>query len=141
MGSAEEHTGSCLCGDVRYRVTGPLRDIIACHCTQCRRTTGHYLTATAVRMKNFHLTECAGLKWYRATPTARRGFCRSCGSSLFWAPESDTHISIVTASLDDTSGLKLAAHIFVGAKGSYYELDPDIPVFEGNSQGTVPFPD
>ena len=42
-------TGGCLCGGVRYAVTGPLRDIIACHCEQCRRSSGHFVAATACR--------------------------------------------------------------------------------------------
>lgn len=52
-------TGGCPCGGVRYEVRGPLRDVIACHCTQCRRTSGHFVAATACRRALF---EPQGLK-------------------------------------------------------------------------------
>jgi hypothetical protein len=134
-------TGGCLCGEVSYRITGPMRDIIACHCSQCRRTTGHYLAATAVRTKYFQLTRETGLRWRRASDTARRGFCSNCGSTLFWEPDSGTHISISAGTLDNTEGLKLVAHIFAGDKGSYYELEDGVQVHQGTSQGAVPLPD
>ncbi|MFM7784547.1 MAG: GFA family protein, partial [Gammaproteobacteria bacterium] len=44
----DTHSGACLCGVVRYTVQGPLRPVVVCHCTQCRRQTGHYLAATSV---------------------------------------------------------------------------------------------
>src|SRR5208282_6413584 len=56
--------GSCLCGGVRYEVRGPLRDVIACHCSQCRRTTGHYMAATAAKRAHFTVTRDDGLRWY-----------------------------------------------------------------------------
>ena len=61
--SAKPITGGCLCGGVRYTVTGPLRDIVACHCEQCRRSSGHFVAATACRQKYFTLDKqetCAG---------------------------------------------------------------------------------
>ena len=47
-------TGGCLCGAVRYRVAGPLRDVVACHCAQCRRSSGHFAAATAARYEVFN---------------------------------------------------------------------------------------
>ncbi|WP_442475962.1 GFA family protein [Roseovarius litorisediminis] len=38
--------GSCQCGAVRYEVAGPLRQVVGCHCSQCRKTSGHYVAAT-----------------------------------------------------------------------------------------------
>ena len=52
--------GGCLCRAVRYEVHGPLRDIIACHCMQCRRTSGHFVAATATRPENLVITEDGG---------------------------------------------------------------------------------
>ena len=46
MNETATHTGGCLCGGVRYEVDGPLRDVVACHCSQCRRTSGHFVAAT-----------------------------------------------------------------------------------------------
>ena len=76
--------GGCLCGGVRYRVGGDLRDALACHCTKCRKTTGHYAVFGACRNEDLAF-ECAeSLAWYESSPGVRRGFCGKCGSTLFW---------------------------------------------------------
>jgi hypothetical protein len=116
------HTGSCLCGAVSYEVTGQLRNAVACHCTQCRKMTGHYLAATAANHDEFRLTRDDGLAWYRASDTAKRGFCRICGSTLFWQGEGRDYISIAAGSLDQPTGIRLEGHIFCADKGDYYEI-------------------
>ena len=50
-------TGGCACGGVRYEVHGKLRDVITCHCVQCRRTSGHFVAATACRRSTFKLVQ------------------------------------------------------------------------------------
>lgn len=119
--------GSCLCGGVRYEVRGRLRPVVACHCTQCRKTTGHYMAATAARRSEFTLLADGGLRWYASSPTARRGFCGTCGATLFWdCPVRDT-ISIAAGTLDTPSGVSIVAHIHTADKGDYYMLDDAVP--------------
>jgi hypothetical protein len=120
-------TGGCLCGGVRYQVEGPLRDIIACHCEQCRRTSGHFVAATACRRAHFDLTKDETLQWFNAVEGYRRGFCNHCGSSLFFEETGGERVSIAAGSLDKPQGLKIAAHIFVKEAGDYYELEPRVP--------------
>jgi hypothetical protein len=115
-------TGSCLCGAVRYEVTGALRPVIACHCTQCRKQTGNYMSATAALDSDWHLTETRGLKWYRSSATAQRGFCDECGSTLFWKGDGRDYTAIAAGSLDGATGLPLAGHIFCDDAGDYYEI-------------------
>ena len=79
-------TGGCLCGAVRYKVNGRLRDVLECHCTMCRRTHGHIGAYSAVAKRSLELTEDRGLKWYESSRQARRGFCGTCGGTLFWDP-------------------------------------------------------
>lgn len=124
----EAIAGGCACGQVRYEVRGPLRDVIACHCIQCRRTSGHFVAATACRRPAFKLVKGETLKWYVAVPGFRRGFCSECGSSLFFEEETGERISIAAGSLDKPRGLKIAAHIFAREAGEYYEIDPRAPV-------------
>ena len=118
----EIHRGSCLCGAVRYEVGGPLREVIGCHCTQCRKQTGHYMAATAAKLAHFRLLADSGLAWYEASPTAKRGFCRVCGSTLFWQGHGRDYIAIAAGSVDGPTGLKVAGHIFCADKGDYYEI-------------------
>lgn len=120
-------SGGCLCGAVRYEVRGALRPIIMCHCTQCRRMTGHFMAATAARHADFRVVTDGGLKWFAASQEAQRGFCAHCGSTLFWQGVGRDYLSIAAGTLDDSSGLEVAGHIFVADKGSYYEIDDGTP--------------
>lgn len=115
-------TGSCLCGAVKFEVTGPLRPVIACHCLQCRKQTGTYMSATAVKDKYFTFVDRRGLKWYRSSPDARRGFCGECGSVLFWKGDGRDYIAIAAGSIDGDLGVPLEGHIFCESAGDYYEI-------------------
>ena len=122
-----ETTGGCLCGGVRYRVKGPLRSIVYCHCSQCRRTSGHFVAATAVATDALTVVAGKSLEWFASSEIASRGFCRRCGSSLFWLPKTEDHVSIMAGTLDESTGLQAVAHIHTGDKGDYYELTDDLP--------------
>ena len=115
-------TGSCLCGAVKYEVHGPLRPVLACHCTQCRKQTGNYMSATAADDGDLRITEARGLKWYRSSPEAQRGFCGECGSVLFWKGEGRDYTSITAGSIDGPTGLALEGHIYCENAGDYYEI-------------------
>ncbi len=121
-------SGRCLCGAVRYEVHGPLRDVLLCHCVECRRWSGHIFAATSARREYLVLLESGGLRWVASPESesdARRGFCCECGSSLFWdAPARDT-ISIAAGTLDKPTGLGLLGHVFVTQAGDYYALPDD----------------
>jgi len=136
---SEVITGGCLCGGVRYEVRGPLRNVIACHCTQCRRTSGHFVAATACRRAAFTLAKSATLKWYVAVPGYRRGFCSECGSSLFFEQVGGERVSIAAGSLDAPQGLRIAAHIFASEAGDYYRIDDGAPVSQRGGHG-IPLP-
>jgi hypothetical protein len=131
--SAEEsiHSGGCLCGGVRYLIRGQLRDAIACHCTQCRRTSGHYAAMTSAASADLTLISSETLGWYRSSAAAERGFCRTCGSNLFWRPEGEGRVAITAGTLDAPTGIRVMEHIFVGDKGDYYSIDDDLPKAPG----------
>ena len=120
-------TGSCLCGSVRYRVNGPLRDVIMCHCVFCRRASTHVGAYSACAVADLDVQATRTLRWYRSSPGARRGFCSKCGSMLFWEPTPPTHISIAAGSLNAPTGLVISEQIFCAQKGDYYAIDPAIP--------------
>ncbi len=117
-------TGGCLCGAVGFEVTGPLRPVIACHCTQCRKTSGHHVAATAAARDDVAVT--GEVTWYRLSPDARRGFCGTCGSPLFWDGPG-THLSIFAGASNGPDVPKLAGHIFCADKGGYYEITDGLP--------------
>lgn len=131
-------TGGCLCGAVRYEITGPLRNVVTCHCAMCRRLSGGPGGHTKAHKDHITITEGRGLKWYRSSEFARRGFCGECGSSLFWQPDQQDSTGILAGSLDTPTGLKTIGHIFVGEKFDFYEITDDVPQFEASSDGALP---
>jgi hypothetical protein len=122
---SEIHKASCLCGGVTFEVHGPLRPVIYCHCTQCRKQTGHYLASTSCAKNDLRMVQSATLAWYRASPVARRGFCNQCGSTLFWSPDKGDDISIAVGCLENTASLTAEGHIFCADKGDYYAIPDD----------------
>ncbi|BCH24657.1 aldehyde-activating protein [Mesorhizobium sp. L-8-10] len=124
------HSGGCLCGAVRYETKGALREVVYCHCSQCRRQSGLYYAATDVADADIDITGEDNLTWYAASNDARRGFCRTCGSALFWKHDERDHVSILAGSFDQPSGLTPGYHIFVADRGDYYSIDDNLPQFE-----------
>lgn len=122
-------SGGCLCGGVRYRVDGPLSDTGACHCSQCRKTTGHYFVAASCSRTALHFENDATLAWYESSRFARRGFCSRCGSTLFWQGNERDDIDILAGTLDAPTGLIMTDHIFVADKGDYYEIADGLPQY------------
>lgn len=115
-------SGSCLCGRVTIEVARFDRDVVACHCGQCRKQTGHHFAATRAQLDDVTITGEQDIKWYKASAHAKRGFCRHCGSVLFWKQREVSHISILAGCLDGPTGLKLDRHIFTDDKGDYYDI-------------------
>lgn len=115
-------TGQCLCGAVHFEIRGPLRDVVVCHCGQCRRQHGAPPSYTAAPWSNVKLEGASHLKWYQSSDQARRGFCRVCGSSLFWEPIGTGRVSIAAGSLNKPTGLRTIRHIFVADKADFYEI-------------------
>jgi hypothetical protein len=121
-------TGGCLCGAVRYEVRGPLRDVLLCHCVECRRWSGYAFAATAALRDDLVVLDERDLRWVdspRSDTGARRGFCGRCGSSMFWeAPGLDT-VSISAGTLDPPTGLHVIAHVYAPQAADFYDLPED----------------
>jgi hypothetical protein len=134
--------GGCLCGAVRYAVHGPLREILVCHCGECRRWSGHAWTPTAARNEDLEVSGEADLVWVpspRSEHGASRGFCRRCGASLFWRAPTFGRTSISAGTLDDPSGLRIAAHIWVEQAVDWERPGDDLPKYpRGYPQGAPP---
>lgn len=120
--------GGCLCGGVTYELRGPLRSVVACHCTQCRKTSGHYASATQVEARNATI-QGPSLTWFASSDAAERGFCSTCGSNLFWRRKGNPYISIFAGTIDGPTGLKTESQIHTETAGYYYAL-PEVPVIE-----------
>jgi hypothetical protein len=121
------HTGSCLCGAVTFELAGGLRPPDACHCSQCRKQSGHYWASTDVPRAAVSIHGGDNLTWFRSSEKVRRGFCATCGSFLFWEPLAGQSIAVAMGAFDAPTDTWLAKHIFVADKGDYYEIADGLP--------------
>ncbi len=119
--------GSCLCGAVRFTVSEPLGHPDACHCSQCRKTSGHYWASVDVRRESIAIEGEDRLNWYQSSEKVRRGFCATCGSSLFWDVAERDRIAVAMGAFDGPTGTHLGMHIFVADKGDYYDIADSLP--------------
>lgn len=121
--------GSCSCGAVTFETRGELRDVIFCHCKQCRKQTGHYYAATSVSDALLYVTGEQDISWFSASSAAQRGFCRICGSALFRKRHGSGSTSIMAGLFEEPSELDGAYHIFTSEKGDYYAITDGLPCF------------
>lgn len=121
------HKGSCLCGAVAVSVAGPLREVVYCHCGQCRKQTGLYYAASNAMNGDVTVSGGEHVTWYHSSETGRRGFCKVCGSALFWKSEGADHLSIMAGIFDKGTPLVAGHHIFCEDKGDFYEVADGLP--------------
>ena len=136
-GATAGATGGCLCARVKFEVRGELRSVIACHCDECRRWSGGFWNATAARKSDLTIRDRGALSWYESSAHARRGFCATCGASLFWQHDGRSYMAIAAGALDKPTGLALAAHIFMAEAGDYYRVSDGLPSFPDGRHGVV----
>lgn len=108
-------TGRCLCGAVSYEVRGLLRDVVLCHCSECRRWSGTGAGAFAAAHDTDLVISGDALRWIDSPDSkrnARRGFCVDCGTSLFWKSPELERTGIAAGTLDEPTGVRVAAHIY-----------------------------
>ncbi|WP_254054252.1 GFA family protein [Sphingorhabdus sp. EL138] len=121
------YRGSCLCGAVTIAVKGDLPGPNVCHCSQCRKQSGHYWASTDVPRDRLTVEGDENLRWYQSSEKVRRGFCETCGSFLFWDPVGRETIAVSMGTFDGPTQTKLSGHIFVADKGDYYTIADGLP--------------
>jgi hypothetical protein len=136
------HEGGCLCGAVRFTVHGRVRHILVCHCHECRRWAGRAYAATAARADEL---EIRGDVVWRPSPLseyqAKRGNCARCGSSLFWWADGGERIAISAGCLDDSSALRVVAHIWAEQATAWERPPEEIPAYpRGYPEDAPPLP-
>ena len=120
-------SGKCLCESITYEIVGEARAVVNCHCSRCRRHTGHFMAATATETENLEISGDT-LRWYDATEEVQYGFCGDCGSTLFWRTERRPGlISIAAGTLTPPTGLRTVAAIYTDYASDYHTFDESIP--------------
>ena len=122
--------GSCLCGALRYEITGALEEMHHCHCSRCRKAHGAaFSTFAQTARSGFRFvgdTEC--LRRFRSSDAVERSFCGRCGSNLLFefagVPDA---VWVAAGSFDDDPRMRPQAHIFVGSKAPWHEITDGLP--------------
>ncbi len=126
--------GSCLCGGIRFEITGKPGPMGSCHCTRCRKVTGAaFFTGMLVRRRY--------LRWIQGEELVERydadgpfplvrTFCRTCGSYLGELSGEGESLVVAAAILDDDPGRRVVGHEWVGSKASWYDIADELPRFE-----------
>ena len=125
---SERRTGRCLCGSVAFSVSVPDPTYSICHCGNCRRWGGGPLMSVHCP-GDVEFQKDEGLAWYRSSPWAERGFCNTCGSSLFWRLAEDHASMLIVAvdALEEAGDIALHRHIYIDAKPDRYDFADDRP--------------
>jgi len=135
--------GGCLCGGVRYEISGPLGHASHCHCSMCRKHHGAAFGSYAsARRADFRWTAGEDLVGrFASSPGIERGFCRGCGSTLFWdATGNPESFGLALGTLDGDPGVRPSLHIFVGSKALWYEIADDLPAHETSPRAAAAKP-
>lgn len=119
------HAGRCLCGAVGVEVRGELPGPDACHCSQCRRWSGHVWASTDILREDLTITGEDSVRWFQSSEKVRRGSCSVCGSAMFWDVPGRKRIAVAMGLFDAPTGTQLAKHIFTADKGDYYRIEGD----------------
>ncbi|MDG9669251.1 GFA family protein [Hahella sp. CR1] len=124
-------SGSCLCGKVKYDITGKVGDIIHCHCRTCRKAHGAAFSSVArVDDNDFNLQGAEHLKAFESSPGKSRFFCSCCGTQVYAKRENTPFIILRLGSLDNDPQSQERSHIWVSDKASWYDINKELPVYE-----------
>jgi hypothetical protein len=121
--------GTCLCGEVRYEITGTLGQMSHCHCTMCRKHHGtSFATCISVPISGFRWTRGQeSVVLYRSSPFGTRSFCGTCGSVT---PIVDEEMGLALCPAGNLEGdltAQAEAHMFVASKASWHTITDSLP--------------
>jgi hypothetical protein len=131
-------TGGCLCGSVRFELNGPIRNIVHCHCSQCRKAQGSaFATNGVVNAADFSLLsgqDC--LAGYESSPGQTKYFCKVCGSPIMSRTAARPGlVRVRLGTIDSDIAERPMAHIFASSKANWEEICGDLPRYDAYEPG------
>lgn len=127
------YRGACLCGEIKFEITGEITNIVCCHCSECRKAQGSaFATNGVVEAGSFRLVSGEQLLTaYEPSPGYAKLFCSRCGSPII---SRDTCkpgvVRVRLGTIESDIQERPMAHIFVGSKANWEEVCGSIPQFE-----------
>jgi len=131
----QTHTGSCLCGVVRYRIDAPIDELTHCHCKMCRKAHGAaFASYASVPLDALHFMSGKDqLGVYHSSEHVTRTFCIRCGSNLLFVDNREHEVGVAAGTLDSPLPMPPQSHIYVGSKADWYEIRDGLPQHNGDS--------
>jgi hypothetical protein len=128
--------GGCLCGAVRYRITGSPRASSVCFCRSCRLASGAASVGWFVVGLDQYQVLCGQLTEFRSSPPVIRAFCSTCGTPLTYRHADDPDaVELTTATLDEPERVPPRREIWHSQRVPWAASDPSLPHFSEDSQG------
>ena len=127
------YKGSCLCGKIRFEITSEIKDIIYCHCSQCRKAQGSaFATNGNIDIEAFKFTLGENkLTGYESSPGQTKYFCKNCGSPIISKNESSPNkVRVRLGVIESDITERPTAHIFVTSKANWEDINGDLPQYE-----------
>lgn len=120
--------GSCLCGEVKYQISGEVGEIVHCHCVTCRKAHGSaFSSVAAVQDSDFVLQGAEHLNRFESSAGKWRYFCRGCGTQIYAKRDGTPHIILRLGSLDDDPGSSEKNHIWTSQQATWYNIEGTLP--------------
>ena len=131
------HTGSCLCGTVKFEIRGELGPAFFCHCSRCRKASGSaFASNVVVAERDFVIVEGdASLRSFQSSPEMRRTFCSNCGSPIMSQRGNLPQVRVRMGTLDSPLARGPGDHIFVASKADWFEIHDNLPQHADRPQG------
>ncbi|HCA27580.1 MAG TPA: aldehyde-activating protein [Betaproteobacteria bacterium] len=127
------YQGGCLCGAIRFEITGKIRRIVYCHCTQCRKAQGSAFATNGVVAAD-EIELLAGedmLTGYESSPGQIKYFCRRCGSPIMSKTQAKPgQRRIRLGAIESDIAERPEAHIFVSSKANWETIGADLPQYD-----------
>ncbi len=121
MPDTKERRGHCLCGAVKIVAPSPGNSVDACHCGMCRRwCSGPFMEidcGTDVQIEGEE-----NVTVFDSSPWAERGFCKKCGSNLFYRLKDSREHQIAAGLFDDAGDMVFKTQVFIDEKPAFYEF-------------------
>lgn len=136
------YKGSCLCGQVKIKITGAIDSIIHCHCSKCRKSSGTaFATNGFVLTEHFEITDGKKLlSNYEASPGKFRHFCSVCASPIYSANQSSAkYVRLRLGILDSDIAERPISHNFVTSKANWENLNAKLPWYDEHEPGREKF--
>lgn len=127
------YEGGCLCGNIRFEISGPINNIVYCHCSQCRKAQGSaFATNGIVKASEFNIISGLDtLTGYESTPGQTKYFCKHCGSPIMSKTLSKPdQVRVRLGTIDSDITERPSAHIFVTSRANWEEIAGDLPQYE-----------